>query len=133
MSFNLKEGFGSNETAEVEGVWVELGEDGAVKVAKLSNQEAQRAYRRIPRAIRRQIEDGVMSNLQSKQFLAKFMSENILRDWRNLIDGKTKLPKYTPEEGMKKLLKHPRFRDRVWELSIDDDLFNIDEEEDLKN
>ena len=132
--FNLDEEFGSSEKAEVEGVWVYLGESAQVKVARLANKEAQKAYRKIPKAIRRQIEEGNMSNIQSARFLSKFMASYILRDWKELADAGKLLPTYTTEEGAKFLVKYRRFRDRIWEIANDDDLFNVGElEEDVGN
>ena len=134
MDFDLNEEFGSNETAEVEGVWVNLGEDAKVRVARLGNVQAQKAYRKIPRAIRRQIEEGAMNNAQSAQFLSKFMSDHILKDWKDIADKGKVLPAYTAEHGAAFLKKYRRFRDRIWEISVDDDLFNVGEvEEDLGN
>jgi hypothetical protein len=133
MGFDLGEEFGSNERAEIEGVWVSLGEDAGVKVARLGNPEAQRAYRKIPRAVRRSIEEGSMGNKQAVQFLAKFMAEHILKDWKGLsLKGKS-LPAYTSEVGKKHMEEFRRFRDRIWEISVDDDLYNVEVEEDVKN
>lgn len=132
--FDLSDEFGSNEAAEVEGVWVYLGESAQVKVARLANKEAQKAYRKIPKAIRRQIEEGNMGNVQSAQFLSKFMSAHILKGWKGLADKGSMLTAYNSEEGAKFLLKYRRFRDRIWEIANDDDLFNVGElEEDVGN
>ena len=129
MDFDLNEEFGSNETAEVEGVWSYLGETAKIKVARLGNIEAQKAYRKIPAAIRSQIEKGNMGNKQAIQFLSKFLATHILKDWSGLADAGKDLPSYSVEAGSEFLLKYRRFRDRVWEISIDDDLFNVSEVE----
>ena len=134
MDFDLNEEFGSNETAEVEGVWSYLGETAKIRVARLGNIEAQKAYRKIPAAIRSQIEKGNMGNKQAVQFLAKFLATHILKDWSGLADKGKSLPSYNVEAGVEYLLKYRRFRDRVWETAVDDDLFNVGEiEEDLGN
>ncbi len=132
MGFDLEEEFGSNERAEIDGVWVSLGEDAGIKVARLGNPDAQRAYRKIPRPIRRQIEEGTMGNEQSEKFLTRFMSEHVLKDWKGLSENGKSLPNYTSEVGAKQL-KRRRFRDRVWEASLDEDLFNVELEDDAKN
>lgn len=136
--FDLSEAFGTSEVAEVDGVWCSLDADdaAALKVARLGNPEAQRAYRKIPREMRRRIEDGTLGNEQSIAFLADFLSRNILRDWRGLALAGKDLPKYTLEEGARQL-KHKvhgrRFRDKVWELASDEDRFNVGESVDRKN
>ena len=133
MDLDLGAEFGSDETAEIEGVWVPLGDDAAVKVARLGNPEAQAAYRKIPRLTRRSIEDGTMTADQSRKFLVRFVAGNLLKDWKNLSDdGKT--VKFSVEAAEKMLKKHRRFQDRIWELAGDEELFNIHEvEEDAKN
>jgi len=134
MGFDLGEELGSNEVAEVEGVWIPLGDGGSIKVARLGNKEAQAAYRKIPREMRRLIETGKMDNKQAINFLASFLSGNILKDWKGLVDKGKSLPKYSPEEGAKMMKKYRRFREKVWELSAEDDNFNVDEvEQDVKN
>ncbi len=133
MGLDLDEEFGSNERAEIEGVWISLGEDAGVKVARLGNPEAQKAYRKIPKAIRRQIEEGTMGNKQALQFLSRFMADFILKDWRGLSHKGKPLPAYTPEHGATHMKEFRRFRDRVWDISVDDDLYNVELEDDVKN
>lgn len=132
MALKLSEDFGSNETASTEGVWLSLGGEAEVLVARLGNREAQRAYKKMPAAIRRQLEDGLMGNDQATDFLCKFMSDHLLKDWKNLADS-DKLIKYSPEAAHKMLKKYRRFRDRIWELANDEDLFNVEVAEDRKN
>lgn len=127
--FDLNEEFGSNPVAEVEGVWSYLGETAKIKVARLGNIEAQKAYRKIPKQVRDQIEKGNMGNKQAIQFLSKFLATHILKDWSGLADAGKSLPAYNPEAGAEYLLKYRRFRDRVWEIAIDDDLYNVKEVE----
>ena len=132
MGFDLSEEFGSNETAEVEGVWVPLGEGARVRVSRLGNPKAQVAYKRIPRAVRRMLDEGTMTNTQATDFLARFISEHILKDWEGLADkGKTLV--YSTETALEMLRTHRRFRDKIWELSCDEELFNVELEEDVKN
>ncbi len=134
MDLDLSEEFGSDETAEIEGVWVPLGGDAKVKVARLGNPAAQAAYRKIPRVIRRQIEEGTMTDKEARKFLSKFVAKNLLKDWENLSDGGKPLGKYSEETGLTMLRKHRRFQDRVWEIAADEDLFNVREvEDDAKN
>ena len=134
MGLDLSEEFGSNKTAEKEGVWVSLGEEAEVKVARLGNPDAARAYRKIPYVIQKQIEDGTMGTLQGEQFLADFVSRHILKDWKGLDDAGKSLGPCTMDSAKKFCLKYRRFRERIWEISQDDKLFNIAEEkEEVKN
>ena len=133
MSVDLSEEFGSNERAEIEGVWVSLGEDAGIKVARLGNPEAQKAYRKIPRAITRAIEGGVMGNKEAVKFLSRFMANHILKDWKGLSHKGKPLPAYSSEHGAEHMKEFRRFRDRVWEISVDDDLYNVELEDDVGN
>lgn len=132
MGFDLSEELGSNETAEVEGVWVSLGEDGKVRVAYLGNKQSQAAYKRIPKAIRRMLEGSTMSNKQAVDFLCAFIADHILKGWEGLAnEGKSLV--YSVETAKKMLKTHRRFREKIWELSQDEDLFNVELKEDAKN
>ena len=133
MGFDLDEEFGSNETAEIEGVWISLGEDAGIKVARLGNPVAQKAYRKMPHVIRLEIEAGNMGAKQSIDFLSRFMAEHILKDWKGLSHEGKSLPAYTSEHGAKHMKKFWRFRERVWELATDNALYNVELEDDAKN
>lgn len=130
---DLDEKFGTNPKAEIEGVWQELGGGAAVKVARLGNKEATRAYRKLPKAVRNAIDEGALDDSQAENFLAKYLAHNILKDWRGLQDGGKELPPYDPEVGQKVLRAKRRFREKIWSLAADDELFNVEPEEDAKN
>ena len=133
MGLDLGDKFGTNPKAEIEGVWQELGGGAAVKVARLGNKEAAKAYRKIPKAVRNMVDEGTMEGTQAESFLAGYLAENILKDWRGLAVEGVDLPSYSAVEGKKFMLRFRRFRERIWELSADDDLFNVEAEEDAKN
>ena len=130
---DLAEEYGSNAEAEINGVWVPVGVEAEVKVARLGNVEAQKAYRKIPRPIRRRIEEGYLNDKQAENFICDFLASHILKDWKNLSDGPKPI-KYSSENAIKMLKKYRRFRDKIWELSAEEDLFNTSEvEQDAKN
>ena len=134
MSADLAEEFGSNKTAEVEGVWATIVEGGRVKVARLGNPEAQKAYKKIPRHIRKMIDDGTMGNKQAEDFLCDFISSQLLKDWEGFVDEGKSLGACNRETAKKFLHKYRRFREKVWEVAADEDLFNIAEvKEEAKN
>lgn len=133
MGLDLSTAFGSNERAEIEGVKVPLGGGAWVQIARLGNPEAQRAYRALPARVRRAIEAGLMEDEEAIVFLNTFLANNIVKDWGELADGGKPI-KFSLENAAKMLKKHRRFRERCWEISTDDELFNIgDLEEDAKN
>lgn len=130
---DLDDKFGTNPKAEIEGVWQELGGGAAVKIARLGNKEAARAYRKLPKAVRNAIDEGALDDTQAEDFLAKYLAENILKDWRGLAENGKDLPDYTPEIGKQVLRRKRRFREKIWQLAADDDLFNVEAEQDAKN
>ncbi len=133
MGMDFGETFGSDQAASEEGVWISLGGDASIKVARLGNPVAARAYLKIPRALRVQMESTVLANKQSDDFLAKFMGEHILKGWKGMSDGGKDLS-FTEAAGIKMLKKHRRFRNRIWNLGDDEDNFNIElTEKDSKN
>ena len=133
MGLDLDEKFGTNPKAEIEGVWIPLGDGARVKVARFANKQATRAYRSIPKAARMAIETGDAEGGPAQQFMARHMAEHVLRDWEGLAEGGKPLPDYDPEIGYKVLLAKRRFRERIYELSCDEDLFNTEAEADAKN
>ena len=131
--FDLSDEFGSSEKASVEGVWVQLGEKARIRVARLANPAARKAYMKIPKAIRSLHESGNTSNKQMTEFLCRFLGSHILKNWEGMFDKGKSLPAYTEEHGFAFLSKYRRFRDRVWELANDEDLFNVEVEEAVGN
>lgn len=132
---NYDDAFGTNERAEVEGVKVPLGEGAWVKVARLGNPKARRAYLRIPAPIRRQLDEGILPEKETKQFLVKYIANNLLLDFGGIgkkVKGKVTEIKYSVDNAME-LLAGRRFRDKIWDLASDEDLFNVEEDEDVKN
>lgn len=138
--FDFDDAFGSNETAEIDGVWSSLGDGARVKVARLGNPKAQAAYRRLPPTIKRQLEEGTLGETEIKNFLVKFVANNLLKDFEGIgrkeksKNDKTKLVEvpYTIDNALI-LLADRRFRDRIWDLASDDALFNVGDEETVKN
>jgi len=131
--FDLSDSFGSNPRASIEGVWVQLGGGAAVKVARLGNKAAKKAYRKIPKASRTAFEEGTVDETTGENFICQFLAQHILKNWKGFADKGTALGDYDEMKGKKFLMKYRRFRERIWELAGDEDLFNVEAEEDAKN
>ncbi len=129
---DLGDEYGSNEAAGVEGVWIPLRDDASIKLARLGNPEASKAYRKIPRAVRMRLESTGVSDEIVRDFIVAFLADNIVKDWKNLIDG-GKSVLYSHENAVLMMKKHRRFREKVWELTNDEEEFNVEEEMDAKN
>lgn len=131
--FDLSDSFGSNPKASIDGVWVQLGGGASVKVARLGNKAAKKAYRKIPKASRNAFEEGTVDENTGEQFICMFLAQHILKDWKGFADKGVSLGDYDEMKGKKFLMKYRRFRERIWELAGDEDLFNVESEEDAKN
>jgi hypothetical protein len=108
------------------GVWSDFLESKFL-IAHISNMNFQRILARLQQPHRQKIERGTLDPQISKDLLCKAMSEGILLDWKNVVDGDGKMVDYTPQRGFVALSKNVEFRDFVTDISTN--LFNFREEE----
>ncbi len=133
MTLDLDKQYKTDPALEEHGVWEDLGEGAKLLVARANNPAYVRAYRRIPRGIRRQFEAGSLPDTQSDNIICDIMSKTLLLDFENLAIGKKAL-KYSPEEAKKVLLAYPDFRELVWQIANETQRYHEDAvEEDVKN
>lgn len=125
--------FATNEQLENEGVWEDLDGDARVKVARLGNKRFQQKWKMIPRAIKRRIDNGTLSDKKDTELFSELIAETLLLDWENLTDEGVLL-EYSKETAKKILIKYKEFRSLIWELANDIKLFSEQiVEDDAKN
>ena len=139
MVFDLKAQFGTDAELEVEGVWEDLGEaeEGrdppGVLIARVGNKAYTKEYQKVPRGIRRQMENGTLPDGMGDQVVCKLLAKTILLNWRGLADGGKELD-YNYENATAHLLKYKDFRELVWEIGNDQARFRQEDiEETTKN
>jgi len=130
MALDLKGSqFDVNQNLETEGVWENLGDGAHLLVARAGNDNWNAEYQRIPRTIRRKIENPPKVSEQFRdEKICELMANTILLDWRGLADEGKEI-KYSKENAKKLLLKYPEFRDFVFQLSNDPNRFLQEGEE----
>lgn len=130
---DLSKEFSTNEKAEIEGVWVDLGEESKLLIARAFNDNFVKAWRALPTGLRRRIDKGNVSRKEDLKLFSGLLSDSILLDWTGLSD-EGKVIKYSKENATKMLAKYKEFRNFVWEMAGDIQLFRNEElEEDIKN
>ncbi len=133
MALDLDKQYKTSPDLEEHGVWEEVGDGAKLLVARTNNPAYVRAYRRIPRGIRRQFEAGTLSESMSDGIICGIMAKTVLLDFKNLAIGGKAL-KYSEEAAKKILADYPDFRELVWQIANETQRFHEDSvEEDAKN
>lgn len=133
--------FGTNQKAEVEGVWVEYSEnkDGTVcafKVSRMgkSNKKYTKALDRATKPVRRQIELKTLKDDKAEEIFLQVFVDTVLLDWRNVQrqDG-TEIP-FSKEKAMEVMRALPDLYDDLQEKAKEMALFRQEVlEEEAKN
>jgi len=139
MTFDLKKQFATSEVLEIEGVWEDLdkGEEGedapGILVARVGNKAYLKEYQKVPRGLRRQLEQGTLPEGAGEQIINKLLAKTILLDWRGIQDDGVEVS-YSFESALAKLTEYKDFRELVWEVGNSMERFRqIHLEEEEKN
>mgnify|MGYP001767367052 CR=1 FL=1 len=99
------------------GVWAEYRGSNFL-IAHTSSPKFQRSLARHQLPVRRKLNEGTLDPEKNKEIVARAMSESILLDWKDVVDGDKKAVPYTPELAFKALMRDPEFRDFVTEFAM---------------
>ncbi len=133
MALDLDKQYKTDPSLEENGVWEDLGDGAKLLIARVNNPAYVRAYRKVPRGIRRQFEAGNLTTSKDDDIICSVMAETILLDFKSLCVG-DKAIKYSPESAKKILLEYPDFRELVWQIANETQRFHADGvEDDAKN
>lgn len=113
---DLKKDFSTNKKLEDEGVWVDIGDGGKLKIARAGNKKAVSYSRQVAKPHMAQIQFGKLSDEVATQIACEVMAECILLDWQGMTDGGVDLP-YSKENALKMLTDYPDFRDYVSQIA----------------
>ena len=102
---------------KTEGVWREFG-GGEFLIAHSSNLSFQRAFARLQRPHRKQIDRKVLDPKLSTTILCRAMAEGLLLDWKNVGSGEDLL-EYSVDIATKVLESNEDLRDFVQDVSLD--------------
>lgn len=129
---DLEKEFGTDKKKEQEGTWLplEIGKSGEVLIARIQNVNWRRLARKLPKSIRKQMNDDLLPEGTLDEITAEMMSKTIVLGWRGLtINGQE--VEYSPETCMEILLKYPDFRIRLYDMASDMENFRVKELTDL--
>jgi hypothetical protein len=109
----------------VEGVWTSY-EDAELKIARWNNEAHRNGIQKLYRKCGGK-RSGISEAL-SERIGIEAMADYILMDWKNVTENGAVLPA-TRENKIRLLTDYPDFRDDVFQLSRDPDLFYEEEQE----
>lgn len=128
---DLKKSFGSDEKVETDGVWEEIQDGARVLVARVRNKNWRREARRLPRSIRRQMQDDVLPEGVMDEITAELMAKTVFLDFDGLAIENVTLENTDWKFRKQLLIDFPDFRERVFEIANDAAIFRDREVKDL--
>ena len=123
--------FKADKKKEEEGVWIDIGEDARIKVARLNNEKYKNHFRRTTKPYRRQIRNGNLAEDVAERLLIDAMANTILLGWENLEEG-GKAIKYSVENAKRILSESVDFRDLVSDAAGEIESYRIEDLEEAK-
>ena len=129
---DLDKEFGTDKKREVEGTWIplEVGKSGEVLIARIQNVNWRRLARKLPKSIRRQMNDDLLPEGTLDEITAELMAKSIILGWKGLTIGGQEVI-YSTETCMEILLKYPDFRTRLYDMASDIENFRVEQVSDL--
>lgn len=118
---NLRKLFGTNQTAEVEGIWVDYPSGISMKIARMggANTEYARYLTNQLKPYKFQLDRGTLAEEKSKEILLDVFARYILKDWKGVTDEKGLPIAYDVEAGKKILSEYPELLNDLQALASD--------------
>ncbi len=117
----------TDERAEEEGVWHDLGEGAKVKTARINNPEYQKLFSSIDKGKQEMAERGQLTEESANELFAYLTGRGLIRDWENIeLDGEKLSP--TPE-NFEKVCKIKDFRSIIRNLASDMENYLVSNQE----
>jgi hypothetical protein len=110
------EKFGTDEQAEIYGVWKAIGEDAKIKVAREGNQRYLNAIR-DKLAAAQYVSPLDMPEDEWNKLHNEAIAETILLGWEGLEDEEGNVPEYSVELAVEWLTKYKEFKKIVLAIS----------------
>jgi hypothetical protein len=124
------------QTSEIEGVWVDVGEGVQLKLARADNSSYQKEVSKILLASSSELRILQDSNPRRMEIIReariKAISRTILLDWRNLQDENGKELKYSPELAEKILVEYKELLELVDAFSTNREMYKAKLDEDSR-
>lgn len=117
--------FKTDESKEIKGIEVEIGEGFFVTIARAGNSNAQRRMRELlsdPEVHAKQMAN-VMDDATWDRIMLDVQSNCILIGWRGLTDGDKEIP-FSPEKAAE-LLQIKDFREKVLQVAGTQEYYRV--------
>src|SRR2546423_5872900 len=122
MPMDFKKTFGFDKAKAADGVWVDLGQDTHIKVAKLGTNQYQLALMRHTRKYQAQIRVNRLDPEAMAEITAHTLADSILLDWKGVVEDEQPVP-YNRQNAYRLLKEYPDFRALVEQHANDSELF----------
>jgi hypothetical protein len=119
--------FRTDETAENEGVWIDIGPDCALLIGRLASKRHSECFRRMTSApsIKKALDANSLSAEESARIQGEVLAETILLGWRGLQENGAEIP-YSKEKA-RELLTVKDFRALVQDEAAKQSNFRVKE------
>lgn len=121
--------FGTDKSKEQEGVWIEMGEGGAIKVARMGNPSYSKKFQKLTKPYKQAIRRETLSDEIAERILVDSMAEHILLDWKGIEDENGNEIPYSLETAKKLLSDLKDFRNYISEMATSIENFKEEEDE----
>lgn len=119
--------FRTDENLEVEGVWVDIGDGGKVKVARLGNPNHRKVSQALGRPHQAQIRANRLRPEVAEKLGIQATAQAILLDWEGITDDDGKPVPYSQGKALDLLTEFKDFRDLVLEIAGEMETFREQE------
>jgi hypothetical protein len=109
--FDIEKKFGTDHTLEEDGVWIQLGENARILIARLNNPAYDKLRKRLTRPFAN-FRGGTIPEEDALRIFRQCMSETIILDWDGIALGGKPLP-YSKANALKLLTEYKDFADFV--------------------
>jgi hypothetical protein len=112
----------TDEVAETDGKWFDLGDNVQVKVVRMDNPQA----RKLRNQLNRPYQGRTIPEDKLDDIINKVMAQTVVKDWKNVTDENGNEVPFTPETAFRLFKKFPDFRDDVGAFAADREQFRAD-------
>jgi hypothetical protein len=122
MALSLQQ-FKTDSERETEGVWVDVGSDCRLLIARMNNTKYEEELRKLGKPYLRQIRMGTVDAQTLEGITIKATARAILKGWENLEGEDGKPIKFSVEKAEEVMTKYRDFFRMVQEFAQDQEIF----------
>lgn len=120
---DIRKEFATDTIAENEGVWEEIGDGAKVLVARVGNKKWESAMERLRKPhLKKLRRRGRLSDDVAEKITIEAMADAVLLDWEGIEEDGEEIA-YSKESATRFLTDYPEFRNMVYAIAADAELF----------